>query len=687
MKTREKVTWRGLLDGPWPMVHVGGELENAEQEWLHTNGTGAYAMSTVALMHTRRHHGLLVASLENLQRYVVISHVETTIEVEGRTHRLSTHQFPNVAPTPGYRMLETFAQDPLPRWVFGVGRGSLERTLCLVRGHNAVVLGFTWTGKEAAKCKLRPLMPLRRSEELTREHGAMLQRVTLRPGEVDVQPVLTLPNVRFRHSGMFMGSPDWWRRFEYLEDRGRYEDFQEDMWSPGIFELDLVPGRTEYLVVAVGDLPERPPTEWVMEAAEHLMAQDPGHDWDPAVRALSVAAEAFVLEPDCSILAGYPWLDVWSRDVALALPGVHLARGHIERAGRCLTLLCRQLSGGLLPTRLFQNPEGTEGSDVEGTRSEPALDATLWLFEAARLYAAKTGYQDPVLREVVYPALREIFEILTSGSSPHAWITPEGFLENGGPGALTWMDARTHTHLVTPRKGLAVELQALWSRACDTLAFFARNAGDTPLAEAASSAASAVRAQFRHRFWCNQTGYPFDCVSGTRHAGDAWADPSVRPNALIALALDPELFEPWQRRALLERCDRDLLTPRGLRSLAPTEPNYVGHVGGTVAERQASYHQGPVWPYLLGSYVRATLLVHGDDPAVPQRLRELVESALEDGIALGQIAQTADGDPPHRWRGSPAQASSVAVLLDLLLNVLPPKLDASAEALGHVTAY
>lgn len=671
MKTREKVTWRGPIDGPWPMVHVGGDLELAEQEWLHTNGAGAYAMSTVALMHTRRHHGLLVASLGALERHVVISHVETTVEAEGRTYRLSTHQFPNVAPTPGYRHLETFAQDPLPRWVFAVGRGALERTLCLVRGHNAVVLGFTWTGKDVARLKLRPLMPLRLSEELTREHGAMLQTVTLRPNEVDVQPVLRLPSVRFLHSGVFMGSPDWWRRFEYLEDRGRYEDFQEDMWSPGIFEVELFPGRTEYLVIAVGELPDRTPAEHVMDAAAHVLAQDPGQEWEPMARALSVAADQFVLEPEGAIVAGYPWLDVWARDVALALPGIHLARGRLEQARSCLRYLCGQLVGGLLPNRLSYGPTTTALRPPVPADPEPALDATLWLFEAARHWAIQAGPGDPFVREEVFPALREVYEVLTGGGSEFAWITPEGFLENAGEGALTWMDARSDAGPVTPRHGLAVELQALWSRACDTLSAWARDAGDPDLEARAAASRDAVRASFRDRFWCHQTSYPFDCVSGARHTGDAWADPSIRPNALIALAVDPELFEPWQRRAVVERCERELLTPRGLRSLSPTEPAYVGHVGGTVAERQASYHQGPVWPYLLGYYARASLLVYGDDPTTPERLRSLVESALEEGVVVGQVAQITDGDPPHRWRGSPAQATSVAVLLDLLVNVLP----------------
>ncbi len=662
MKSREKTNWKGPLDGPWPMVHVGGDLDNCEGEWLHTNGAGAYAMSTLALMHTRRHHGLLVASLGELERHVVVSHVETTIEAEGKTHRLSTHQFPNVAPTPGYRLLESFAQDPLPRWVFRVGKSTLERTLSFVRNKNAIVMSYNWTGREPARLLLRPLLPLRPVEELAREHGGMMQKVVLRSGEVEIQPVRSLPSVLFRHSGIFMGSPDWWRRFEYLEDRGRYEEFQEDIWCPGVLEMTLEPRKTEYVVIGVGELPEGSPVDLIMDTAQHLLSQDPGQDWSPAVRALDVAAEQFVLEKDGSIIAGYPWLGAWSRDTLLALPGIHLARGRIDRAKACLEHVCAALQDGLLPQRLEANRKPFE----------PALDATLWLFEAARQFAAAAPSEGAFVRDTLYPALKAVFERIAEPSRNHVWLTSEGLIENGGEvTALTWMDARTGTHLVTPRKGLAVELQALWSRACDTLVSFARGFGDHAWEEGAIRARDRVRETFRQRFWCNETEYPFDCVSADREAGDAWADPSIRPNALIALAVDPELFEPWQRRAILTRVERELLTQRGLRSLAPSDPNYVGHVGGTLAERQAAYHQGPVWLYLLGFYVRASLGVHGHDLSNRQRLRELVEGALEGGIVVGQIPQTADGDPPHRWRGSPAQACSVAVLLDLLVTFLP----------------
>jgi predicted glycogen debranching enzyme len=662
MKNREKITWRSPLDGPWPMVHIGGDLDNCDVEWLITNGAGAYAMSTVALMHTRRHHGLLVASIGQLDRYVVVSHVETTVEAEGKTHRLSTHQFPNVAPTPGYRSIETFSQDPLPRWVFRVGKNTLERTISFVRNKNAIVLSYSWTGREPARLLLRPLLPLRPVEELMHEHGGMLQKVTLRSGVVEVQPVRTLPPVLFRHEGVFMGSPDWWRRFEYLEDRGRYEEFQEDQWCPGVLELTLEPRKTEHVVIALGELPDGDPADLVMDAAQHLLAQDPGEDWSPAVRALDVAAEQYVLEQNGTIVAGYPWLDVWARDTLVALPGIHLARGRIDRAKTCLAYICASLERGLLPQRLGRKTD----------EFEPALDATLWLFEAVRQFAAQARSEQEFVRDTLFPALKSVFERVAEGESDHVWLTPEGLIENGDEStALTWMDARTGTHLVTPRKGLAVELQALWARGCDTLASLARGQGDHAWEEGAVRARDRVRDTFRQRFWCNETEYPFDCVSADREAGDAWADPSIRPNALIALALDPELFEPWQRRAVLKRAERELLTPRGVRSLAPSDPNYVGHVGGTIAERQATYHQGPVWTYLVSFYVRASLAVQGHDAANRQRLRDLVVGALEGGIVLGHVAQTADGDAPHRWRGCPAQACSVAVLLELLVTFLP----------------
>lgn len=654
MGAKDSSSWRGSCDGPWPHAHVGGELDHAESEWLITNDQGAYAMSTLALMHTRRQHGILVTHLgDDFKRHVVLSHLEMTLEVGSRSFQLSTHQFPNVAPTPGYRLLDSFTQDPLPRWVYRLPQGTVERTITLVRGHRAVITAFTWSGKEPARLTLRPLMPMRLADGLCLEHGAMLQKVTLRAGEVEVQPVSELPAVVFRHSGVFMGSPDWWRKFEYLDDRGRYEDFQEDMWSPGTFEVTLQPRRTEYLMAFVGRAPADAPQELLMAAAQHALSCDPGQPRAAAVRSLSVSVESFVLGDGEAIVAGLPWLDVWSRDWLLALPGTFLARAQQERAERSVTLLLARLVDGFLPQRL---------TAVEAART-PCVDATLWVFPVvARI--ARTSVDTAAFLDRIMPTLDEMFARLSSGPRATAWLTDEGLLENSGHGPLTWMDARVGDYSFTPRRGLAVELQGLWVQAARCYAELCETVGQPEGAGKAERAIEKARAAFARRFWNRESGYAYDCISPGPNFDQSWSDPAIRPNALIAVAVAPELFESWQRLDVLSRVEEFLLSERGVRTLDPRHSFYVGNSGGTIEERRAASHQGTVWPHLLLYYVRAKLHEYPEDR---EALTELVERALLAGRALGYVSQNADGDAPHRCRGSPAYASATAMLLEALV--------------------
>jgi predicted glycogen debranching enzyme len=647
---------------PWTSVEVDGELERAEREWLHTNGAGAYAMSTLALMHTRRHHGLLVASLEPpLGRYVILSHAETNVTVADRSFRLSTHQFPGVAPTPGYRHLKTFAQDPLPRWTYLLGKGKLERTLALARGRNAAILRFRWSGRTPARLSLMPLMPLRPADHLAREHGGMVQRVTLRTGAVEIQPLPQLPPITFGHRGVFMGSPDWWRRFEYGEDLRRYTDFQEDMWTPGTFEVTLEPDQDVYITAAVGPLPEASPESLLEEARKHLISQDPGPDRSDVVRVLSVAADAFCHDACArpAIVAGYPWLRAPLRDWLMSLPGLLLARGKCDEARRSLELAIGLMRAGLLPTEL---PEPSL------PRRPGSPDSTLWLFQVGRAFALAVGLDDPFVRGRLYSSLVRAFVRLRGRRLRGAvWTTDHGLLAvelGAAPGS--WMDARAGAKPVTPRNGLAIEHQALWFSALSTLASWARHFGHAGLARECERLASAVRAGVREHFWCNETDYPFDCLSATRGSAESWSDASIRPNALIALALAPELFESWQVDAILGRAKSDLLTPQGLRSLAPQDPAFRGYYEGTLDEREGALHQGTVWPFLLGFYVRAVLDQNPGDEDVQSELVALSEAASSVSPVIRQVAQIADGEEPHRVRGCPAQAWSVAALLRAL---------------------
>ena len=657
----EKRVWRSMRDGPWPVVHTGGELERAEAEWLHTNGSGAYAMSTVALMHTRRHHGLFVAPLDPPhERYVILSHADVRVEAEGRVHRLATHQFPGLLPTPGYRQLESFAQDPLPRWIYRLGQSRFERSLCLVRGHNTLVLSFHWYGRRPARLEVRPLLPLRRADELMTEHGGMVQTATMRQNEVEIQPLPQLPPVSFRHDGIFVGSPDWWRRFEYLDDRESRKDFQEDIWTPGNFDLRLEPDKTTYLLVSLGGLPDRDPAELMEETREQLLSSDPGPEHADVVRALWVSADQFCADA-CEhpvVLAGYPYFGVRTRDALVALPGLTLVRGRVDEAKRVLSTLLAMQRSGLLPEEL-----GGSGT----RRARPSPDATLWLFEAARELVARTGTQDEFVRTLLYPALRRAFVRVMSKRHRLIWLSAEGLVANGSEqAAMTWMDAQVDGQPATPRAGLAVEHQALWGRGTETLSALAAALGDDKIARAARFASDAVRAAFPGRFWCNETEYPFDCLSEERDTADAWADPSIRPNAVVALAVDPALFARWQGAAIVRRARDELVTLRGLRTLSARDPNYRGHYEGRADERGGSFHQGTAWPHLFGAFARAALAMSPDDFELREDLRQAILDAL-DGPVLGQVAQIGDGDEPHRPRGCPAQAWSVAELLRTLV--------------------
>jgi len=645
-----------LDDTFWPTTRVDGMLDRARAEWLHTNGAGAYASSTIAQLHTRRYHGLLVAALEPpRKRHVVLSHVDASIETGNGRYDLETHQFPNVPPTGGFKHLMRFDQDPLPRWTWNLPNGAFEQTLGLVRGQNAVVLRHVWKGALPVELRLRPLLAMRPFHSLVHEHGSMVHSVELRQGEVRVRPVPALPRVVFGHDATFVGSPDWWRRFEYLAEQERGLDFHEDLWTPGLFTVRLLPNTASFVVAAVDQLPSGDPSDLLARSADAWIRHDPGPAFSRTRRALAVARSHFVIEEvhEPVIIAGYPWFESWGRDALIALPGLLLAHRETASAAKILRTLILHMEDGLVPNRF---PDDGKAFDYH------AADATLWLFEAARLYADQAGMHDAFLRDELFAALVTAFRAIEKGTRHNIHLTAEGLFAAADPGfALTWMDAKTGDRPVTPRAGLPIELQALWTRACETLANLASALGNSKLAIHAKDAHARAFFSFRRRFWCDATGYPYDVVSESPQdptPGDA----SIRPNAVVALAVEPRLFDSNQAASILAIAERELLTPSGLRSLSPRETAYRGRYRGGVAERDTAYHSGTAWPFLLGFYVRAAARQKPRDPALREALEKLVESTVGNALALGHVPQLADGDAPHYPGGAVAQACSVAEL-------------------------
>jgi predicted glycogen debranching enzyme len=487
----------------------------------------------------------------------------------------------------------------------------------------------------------------------------MVQSVELRQGEVRVRPVPSMPRVVFGHSATFIGSPDWWRRFEYLAEQERGLDFQEDLWTPGLFSAELSPGVAEFVVAAVDALPDGTPSDLVQEAEDVLTSQDPGPCHSRPLRTLSAARHAFVANKaeQTAIIAGYPWFEVWGRDTLISLPGLLLVQRETEAARSVLRTLVRLMQDGLVPNRL---PD--EGKPAEFH----AADATLWLFEAARLFAELAGPSDPFVQGELFAALVSAYEAAERGTRHNIHVTGDGLFAAGDAGfALTWMDAKIGDRVVTPRAGLPVELQALWARACDTMANFAAAIGEVDLAVRAKDAHARCLFSFRRRFWCEETGYPYDVISESPNAAP-WSDPAIRPNAVIALAVEPRLFDAHQTQSILAVAKRDLVTSAGLRTLAPQCDGYSGRYSGGVSARDSAYHQGTVWPFLLGFYVRAAVRQRPRDATVRHELERLVESVVDNVIALGQVPEVADADPPHRAGGCVAQAWSVAELLRAL---------------------
>jgi predicted glycogen debranching enzyme len=412
----------------------------------------------------------------------------------------------------------------------------------------------------------------------------------------------------------------------------------------------------------VGELPHESAQDIIDETVEYLSAQLAGPSRNRAVQVLWAAADSFFVTGGghTAIIAGYPWYGVHLREMLMSVEGLCLVRGRIDYAKQLLECICKTMHAGLFPDVV---------SEAEARLGKPSPDATLWFFQAVRALADHVGIQDPLVRTQFYPKLKRAFVRLKSSKKRHLiWATPEGLLANGAPDrALTWMDAQFQQWIVTPRRGLAIEQQALWTKACDAFASLAEAYGDRKWRDAAIQARDLARASFQKRFWCNHIEYPFDCVSEERDIQGAWTDATVRPNALMALAIDPELFESWQAAAIVARVRHDLLTPRGIRTLAPQESDYQGYHEGGLEQREGSRHQGSVWPHLLGFFVRAATRLAPEDDQLRDELRQLIESAMDEPMALRFVSQLADGDPPHHPRGCPGYSAAVAELLRALV--------------------
>lgn len=643
---------------------ITGELEAAERrEWLCTNGIGGFAAGTVAGSLTRRYHGLLVAALAPpLGRTLMVAKAEECAEYGGRTWPLGTNRWASGAVAPrGFREIESFRLDgTTPVWTYALADALLEKRVWMEPGANT-----TYVRYRAARAggplglHLKVLVNHRDYHAVTRggewrmdvapaAHGL---RVIAFDG---ARPVLLLApgaEARIAHA--------WYEGMHLPEERARGLEDRDDHLHVATFRAALAPGEAITLVLSAEAAPDVDGDRAWQRRQRHeatLLATwqraDPrAAEAPPWIRQLVLTADQFVVrrpladDPDgMTVIAGYHWFGDWGRDTMIALPGLTLATGRPEIARRILTTFARFIDRGMLPNRFPDAGEAPEYNTV---------DATLWYVEAIRAYHAATG-DDGLLKELM-PALESVVHWHREGTRYGIGVDPaDGLLRSGEPGVqLTWMDAKIGDWVVTPRTGKAVEINALWYSALCALAGFAGRVGRA--AAPYRDAAERVARSF-DRFWNERDACCFDVIDGPDGA-----DAALRPNQLLAVALPASPLSASRQRAVVEACGRHLLTSYGLRSLAPGHADYRTRYEGGPTERDAAYHQGTVWAWLLGPFALAHHRVFGDVAAARRFLAPLAHHLTDQ--CLGSIAEIFDGEPPFRPRGAVAQAWSVAETL------------------------
>src|SRR3984957_14634860 len=559
--------------------------EVLEGEWLETNGTGAFAMGTAQGLNTRRYHAWLVASLKPpVERYVLLSRVEEEIAIDGRTYEIGCCQYPGVVPSNKY--LAEFRRTPCATWVFNFDGVRFEKQVYLIAGKQAVVVRYRANRAVALRVRL---------------FTAYRDYHSLRKASAD--PYGSLPRVNFQDSGRFEGDPKWYYDIEYLTELERGLDFREDLYTPGVIALDLRPD------------------EW----CPVLARIDAAEIAEPAPRAEPFTVQRADGKP--TIIAGYPWFTDWGRDTMISLPGLLIVPTRLEEAREILEGFLTHLNQGLIPNRFPDSGESPEYNTA---------DATLWMFQAMRHWLAAGGSQT-FLKDTFYAAAKEIIAWHRRGTHHDIVVDPEDHLLSAGkPGSqLTWMDVKIGDWVVTPRHGKPVEINALWHGALTLAAEWAELLGHQT-----DFRAEAQRAQdsSQGKFWNENQNCLFDVLAPEEPVE------KIRPNQIFAVSFPHALLKAAQRQAIVRVVERELLTEVGLRTLARSDPDYKPRYQGSPRDRDAAYHQGTVWPWLLGPYADAYFNAFGlVDIKVPVLTAEIY-----------------DGDEPREPRGCPFQAWTVA---------------------------
>jgi predicted glycogen debranching enzyme len=648
-----------------------------QHEWLETDGLGGFASGTTSLVRTRRYHALLLtATTPPTGRILLVNGCEAWVTTAAGRVALTTERYQGGVEYPdGSARLTRFDLEPWPTWTWALADGTqIVHEIFVPHGQPTVILAWrvASTAQTDVRLDVRLFMSGRDYHATHHENGAFRFMPSARDGQLEWHAYDGVPSVHVRSTGGFQEQPDWYRRFFYTAEAARGLDASEDLASPGVFSFSLSPGEA---LMALSSAPldgSRSVSELVQALRQNERARRAQF-----ASPLERATDAYVVSRGTgrTIIAGYPWFTDWGRDTFIAMRGLTLATGRLEQAHRILVEWAGAVSEGMLPNRFPDQGAAPEYN---------AVDASLWyvivvdeFLTAAEAAGHAVSADD---RARLTAAVLAIVDGYARGTRYGIGMDADSLLASGVAGVqLTWMDAKVGDRVITPRIGKPVEVQALWINALIVAGKWDARWG---------SVVAAARDQFERRFWNADRECLFDVIDVDHVAGRV--DAALRPNQLLAVGgLPVRLVGGDRGRKLLAVVERELLTPLGPRSLGPGEVGYCAQCSGSVAERDAAYHQGTVWPWLMGAYVDAVLATAADTTVARAKLATATAPLLTHlaDAGLGHVSEIADAESPFTPRGCPFQAWSLGELIRIQRFLAPstaslPLVHAASDGVG-----
>lgn len=633
-----------------------GNLEySLKREFLATNRAGGYANTTLVCCNTRKYHGLLVVPVEAFggENHVLLSTLDESLIQHEKVFNLGIHRYPGIYEPRGHKYITDFQVGKILTLTYRVGGIVLRKELMLMHDKDQVLIRYTLLeAHSATTLRLKPYLAFRNVHQLTKAnvwanifHGKVEKGISSRL--YDNFPTLYM---QLNVQNEFVPCPDWYKNISYLQEQQRGYEYQEDLFVPGYFECPLKKGQS---VIFSASVKEEKPNRFKALFEKDLDLRPDRGSYQECLR---LAADQFIVRRGgkTEVMAGYPWFGRWGRDTFIALPGLTLAGNYDPVACKeVLDTMVGDMRGGLFPNM---------GNNFSSSFN--SVDAPLWFFWTLQKYVEAVGHPQKLWNDYG-PVMKNILRTYKNGSAEGIAMHANGLIWARIPGkALTWMDAVTAQGPVTQRGGYAVEINALWYNALrfalDLAAKRGRSEDDKAFVAEFQVLPALVEKNYAPTFWLEAQGYLADYVDENGPNRD------TRPNQVLACSLPFSPISDEMKARVLKVCTRELVTPRGLRTLTPKNPQFVGLYEGSQAQRDGAYHQGTVWPWLLGPYIEAMLKIHG--PGFIPRAKELA-AAFEEDITLhgvGSIAEVYDGNPPHNPHGSTSQAWSVAAVLRAL---------------------